>query len=88
MPSSLARDRTNFPTRRWLAAAGSWGGMLPGMTGTQKSAIMGGAWLIGLGLDERRFPRSGDEWSSPDFATATHRVEINVSGGVGSVRVS
>lgn len=46
---------------------------------------------MGLGnttVDERRFPRAFDGWASPDFATAERRVEIRVTGGVGSVRVS
>jgi hypothetical protein len=45
---------------------------------------------MGLGsstVDERRFPRSGDTWTSPDYETAEHRAEISISGGVGSVRV-
>jgi hypothetical protein len=46
---------------------------------------------VGLGsitVDERRFPRAGDAWVSPDFDRAPHRVEIRVQGGLGSVRVS
>ncbi len=45
---------------------------------------------MGLGsstIDEARFPRSGDTWTSPDFGTAPHRADISISGGVGSVRV-
>lgn len=45
---------------------------------------------MGLGsssVDEARFPRFGNGWESPDFATAANRAEITVSGGVGSVRV-
>jgi hypothetical protein len=39
-------------------------------------------------IDEARFPRSGDAYESPDFASATNRVEIDVRGGVGSLRVT
>lgn len=39
-------------------------------------------------VDEVRFPRIGDVYESPDFATATNRVEIDVRGGVGSLRVT
>lgn len=39
-------------------------------------------------VDEARFPRQGDRWASPDYATAPNRVEIDVQGGVGSVRVT
>jgi hypothetical protein len=38
-------------------------------------------------VDERRFPRSGDLYLSPDYETAEHRVEIKVEGGVGSVTI-
>ena len=39
-------------------------------------------------IDEVRFPRAGDAYESPDFAAATNRVEIDVRGGVGSLRVT
>jgi hypothetical protein len=39
-------------------------------------------------VDETRFPRTMDGWSSPDFEGAANRVEIDVSGGLGSIRVS
>jgi len=39
-------------------------------------------------VDEHRFPRFFDGWSSPDFETATNRVDIEVKGGLGAVRVS
>lgn len=39
-------------------------------------------------VDETRFPRTMDGWASPDFDSATNRVEIDVSGGLGSIRVS
>lgn len=38
-------------------------------------------------VDESRFPRIGDSFQSPDYASATNRVDIDVQGGVGSVRV-
>lgn len=40
-------------------------------------------------VDLGRFPRSpaGNAWESPDFATAAHRVEIDVRGGIGSVSI-
>jgi hypothetical protein len=40
-----------------------------------------------LNVDERRFPRQGGEYQSDDFATAANRVEIEITGGVGSVDV-
>lgn len=46
---------------------------------------------MGLGatnVDERRFPRFFDGWASPDYQTAANRVEIDVQGGLGSVRIS
>jgi hypothetical protein len=45
---------------------------------------------IGLGssdIDERRFPRSLNGYESPDFATAANKADIDIQGGVGSVRV-
>jgi hypothetical protein len=38
-------------------------------------------------VDEGRFPRTLDGWESPDYATAQHKVEIDVGGGVGSVTI-
>ncbi len=38
-------------------------------------------------IDQSRFPRVADGYQSPDYATAANRVDIDVSGGVGSVRV-
>jgi hypothetical protein len=38
-------------------------------------------------VDTVRFPRSLDGYESPDYATATNRVEIDVSGGVGSTKI-
>ena len=38
-------------------------------------------------VDEARFPRGGAGYESPDYATAENRVEIDVQGGVGSLRV-
>jgi hypothetical protein len=39
-------------------------------------------------IDEARFPRSANGFESPDFTTAANRVEIDVRGGVGSLRVT
>ena len=38
-------------------------------------------------VDQALFPRVGDGYESPDYATAANRVEIDISGGVGSVSV-
>ena len=45
---------------------------------------------MGLGsvqVDESRFPRVGDSYESPDYATAENRVDLDIQGGVGSVRI-
>jgi hypothetical protein len=45
---------------------------------------------VGLGttqVDESRFPRMGDGYQSPDYASAENRVDLYISGGVGSLRV-
>lgn len=40
-------------------------------------------------VDESRFPKTASgRWESPDYEAAANRVELEVSGGVGSVRVS
>jgi hypothetical protein len=38
-------------------------------------------------VDTSRFPRTADGWSSPDFESSPNRVEIDVQGGLGSVRI-
>jgi hypothetical protein len=38
-------------------------------------------------VDEARFPRIGDVYQSVDYGTAANKVDIDISGGVGSVRV-
>lgn len=38
-------------------------------------------------VDEYRFPPVAGGYESPDYATATNRVDIDVQGGVGSLRV-
>ncbi len=38
-------------------------------------------------VDESRFPRVTGGFESPDYATAANRVDIDVQGGVGSLRV-
>jgi hypothetical protein len=49
--------------------------------------IRGGMVLGSTDVDQRRFPRIGDHHESPDFESATNRVEIEIEGGVGSVQV-
>ena len=44
--------------------------------------------LGNVSVDELRFPRSADGWTSADYETAPNRVEITIEGGVGSVRVA
>ncbi len=38
-------------------------------------------------VDEARFPRSPDGYASPDFASAVNRVELDLQGGVGTIKV-
>ena len=38
-------------------------------------------------VDEARFPRTASGYESPDYGTAANRVDIDASGGVGSLRV-
>ena len=41
-----------------------------------------------LKVDERRFPRFGNDYQSADYGSATNRVDVEINGGVGSVRVT
>ena len=38
-------------------------------------------------IDETRFPRVGDVYQSADYDTATDRIDLDVQGGAGSLRV-
>lgn len=38
-------------------------------------------------VDETRFPRAMDGWMSPDYDTNPNRVDIDVAGGLGSIKV-
>ena len=38
-------------------------------------------------VDQALFPRVADGYESTDYSTATNRIDIDISGGVGSVRV-
>jgi hypothetical protein len=43
---------------------------------------------IGSGqIDEGRFPRAGDVYQSIDYGSAANRVDLDIQGGVGSLRV-
>jgi hypothetical protein len=51
-------------------------------------AVRGEMALGSIDVDEARFPRdSQGGWASPDYAGASDRVELNVSGGLGSISV-
>ena len=43
--------------------------------------------LSSVHVDEKRFPKSGDIYLSPDFDRAENRVNIRVESGLGSVRI-
>lgn len=43
--------------------------------------------LAGIKIDERRFPRSGSGYTSPDYTQAPNVAEIKVETGVGSVEI-
>lgn len=38
-------------------------------------------------VDENRFPRFGNDYQSSDYGSATNRVDLEINGGVGSIRV-
>lgn len=43
--------------------------------------------LSGINIDTSRFMRSGSYYESPDYASATNKVDIRIETGVGSVSV-
>lgn len=49
--------------------------------------VRGRVALGSTNVDEARFPRSPEGWSSPDFEAAANRVEIAIDGGLGSIRI-
>ncbi len=44
--------------------------------------------LIGVDVDQMRFPKQGKVYCSPEFESAPYRVEIKVEAGVGSISVN
>jgi len=46
------------------------------------------AGLAEVKVDQRRFPRVGKGYASPDYDTAVHTVDIDIHVGMGSVTVS
>ena len=50
--------------------------------------ISGTVSLGAIDVDESRFPRVAEGWASADYETAANRVDISVSGGFGSVRIT
>ena len=49
--------------------------------------IRGKMGLGAIEVDEIRFPRGVDGWTSADFDTASNRVDISIEGGFGTVRI-
>jgi hypothetical protein len=49
--------------------------------------VHGTVALGSLRVDEDRFPRFGSDYQSSDYGSATNRVDLDINGGVGSVRV-
>lgn len=43
--------------------------------------------LAAIQVDETRFPRVGDEYRSPDYDSATNKIEMRVETGIGSVKI-
>jgi hypothetical protein len=41
-----------------------------------------------LYVDERRFPRAGSGYASPDYESAANKLDLSIEGGVGEVRVA
>lgn len=43
--------------------------------------------ISSIDIDDARFPKIGDAWQSPDYATAENRVKINIDTGASSVSI-
>jgi hypothetical protein len=43
--------------------------------------------LMGVNVDERRFPKRDGRWESDDFETAAHKADITIEMGAGSITV-
>ena len=52
------------------------------------ASIQVNAGLSGVKIDEMRFPQTGGRYESPDYATATHKAEIVVTSGLGSIEIN
>ncbi len=52
-----------------------------------EASIRSKGGLIKLEVDEKRFPPQGGVYVSPGFATAANRLEVEVTAGLGSVKV-
>jgi hypothetical protein len=52
-----------------------------------EASIRSTGGLFVLTVDEQRFPRQEQGYASPGFATAANRLEVEVSAGLGSVKV-
>ena len=43
--------------------------------------------LFTLQVDEKRFPRQGERYVSPGYEAAANRLEVEVTAGLGTVKV-
>jgi hypothetical protein len=43
--------------------------------------------LVGVDIDQSRFPREGGIYQSPDYATAENKAELDIDIGAGSISV-
>lgn len=43
--------------------------------------------VVSFNVDTSRFPKVGDRYESPDFATAINRVDLTVKSGVASIDI-
>lgn len=72
-------------TRAWLkSGAASVEATIP--AGVAARIRFRGA-LASMDVDTSRFPHVGDEYLSPDYATAENRLDLEVETGVGAVRI-
>jgi hypothetical protein len=85
-----ANTRVQLPENAGFTQATVKGGMAElqvEVPQTVAARINARSGLSSVQVDERRFPKRGDYYQSPDYDTAANKVEINVEAGMATVRV-
>jgi hypothetical protein len=90
LSTGASATEVTFPERAgttaaWLkSGAASVEGIIPNGVAARIRARGG---LASIEVDSMRFPRTGDEYISPDYATAENRLDLDIETGVGAVTI-